>query len=370
MLSVVGPQYSSFTVAGDRSVHETLLGPYFDALIDCFLEIGPESSLDDVKRHGNICVSRKLHWLGALERYVLKSERNPREWVRIYAHLLSDSNSLLKTANSSGARIGLLDAGNVPILVSRGVIKKTNQLTIVTQSNNLKMEADILPYEESYTTRDGAKDGGMNILRAKIGAKLDEIETRELGLYIDYDSSDPKIWRDEVLASACATLLKHVPAAYQWVHQVIGTIVLVDHEEDVERSGSWKDLPGLVFLSMQPDDVAVADVLVHEASHQYFHWMERVGSMVVKNTEELFYSEPVGRERPLDRILIAHHAFSNVIDLFTLLRQNGFDDKKYEFRLGRYRSFVDGLGRTLLDNFRHLSPMGKGMFKAPLLQER
>jgi HEXXH motif-containing protein len=67
----------------------------------------------------------------------------------------------------------------------------------------------------------------------------------------------------------------------------------------------------------------LAENLVHEASHQYFHLAQRVAPVTSGVDTRRYYSPAVGRSRPLDRLMIAFHAFANVAAFYSELAASG-----------------------------------------------
>ncbi len=84
--------------------------------------------------------------------------------------------------------------------------------------------------------------------------------------------------------------------------------------------------PGIVLVSWSADPVEVAEMLVHESSHQYFHLLSRLGKVDDGSDEGEYFSPAVQRSRPLSRILIGYHAFANVLLFYRALLRNGFTD--------------------------------------------
>jgi HEXXH motif-containing protein len=70
-------------------------------------------------------------------------------------------------------------------------------------------------------------------------------------------------------------------------------------------------------------------MLVHEASHQYFHIARRLEAVHDGSDDRLFHSPVKGIGRPIDAILLAFHAFGNVVLFYRLCVDAGLDDKGY-----------------------------------------
>jgi HEXXH motif-containing protein len=82
-------------------------------------------------------------------------------------------------------------------------------------------------------------------------------------------------------------------------------------------------------MSLPERPVAVAEMLVHEASHHYFHIVRRLEAVHDESDGRLYYSVVKGRERTIDLILLAFHAFANVALFYRSCMTRGLSDKGY-----------------------------------------
>lgn len=128
------------------------------------------------------------------------------------------------------------------------------------------------------------------------------------------------------LADGMSLLALAAPHWENWTKRMVKQ-VLVLHPPDEARSmsGTSSEAPGFLAITLAHDFLRTAEMLVHEASHLYFHIAELVGPVHDGSDSGLYYSPVVGRERPLDRILIAFHAFGNVLLFYRALLHEGFD---------------------------------------------
>src|SRR6266852_5178334 len=70
-------------------------------------------------------------------------------------------------------------------------------------------------------------------------------------------------------------------------------------------------------------------MLVHEATHLYFHLLCSVGNVDDSSDSTLYYS-PIKRQgRPIRAILLAYHAFANVVLFYRLCQEKGLSDDGY-----------------------------------------
>jgi HEXXH motif-containing protein len=123
-------------------------------------------------------------------------------------------------------------------------------------------------------------------------------------------------------------LLDRVAPAYtRWVEWMLHDAVIVGAEPGSPRGGVSGDWPGLVYLSAPHEPAALAELLVHEAAHQYQHLARRVGPLDDGSDQRSYWSPLKGMERPLGRLLAAYHAFGNVALVYRALIEAGVDDR-------------------------------------------
>ncbi len=134
--------------------------------------------------------------------------------------------------------------------------------------------------------------------------------------------------REAVSSLECALELlgRCAPRYLRWVEWAVRDAVVLSAEPGSPRSGVSGDWPGLVYLSAPHEPATVAELLVHEAAHQYLHLTRRVGPVDDGSDERRYWSPLKGAERPLGRLLAAYHAFGNVALLYWACIEAGVDD--------------------------------------------
>lgn len=169
--------------------------------------------------------------------------------------------------------------------------------------------------------------------------------------------------RHLIIREGLAAIKEVMPEYLNWVLKVIKMIVVIGQIENTSCSGSWADASGVIYMSQPSSALEAAEILIHEGSHQYFHILEKVASTRKKNDTRLFYSPPVGRERPIDRILIAYHAFANVLIFYaTAFKKNiGHNDREAFNRFEVMKKDVEFLENTLI-TCNGLSELGEIIF--------
>jgi HEXXH motif-containing protein len=132
-----------------------------------------------------------------------------------------------------------------------------------------------------------------------------------------------------MLATAITLLGDRAHPYAGWVRDALSHLILLGGSTKELRSGSASDQYGLSFMSLPENPIALAENLVHESSHQYFAMSEWVDAVDDGTDETLYYSPAVKRGRPLSAILLAYHAFANVLLTYRSMLDSGFDIDGY-----------------------------------------
>lgn len=124
--------------------------------------------------------------------------------------------------------------------------------------------------------------------------------------------------------------LSHVRAAGKdctgWVERCTRLLTLTASEHgDRLSSRSTALRPGNVAMAAPGNPLHLAELLVHEASHQHFHLGALLGRYVrPEAADQRIYSALNGRYRPLERVALAFHAIGNIyLFLDRLVREPG-----------------------------------------------
>ena len=168
----------------------------------------------------------------------------------------------------------------------------------------------------------------------------------------------------EAFDGALRLLANWSPSYSAWVERILRSIVCFPHYENQSFSGSWHDAPGVIHMTMSIDSLKLAEVLVHESSHQYFHLLTRLGPVDDGSDTNEYYSPPVGRKRPLSRILIAYHAFANIVLFYRdyRLRGGGRVESHINNNLTKIELQIEELAKPL-DKNSALTPIGTALYE-------
>lgn len=82
-------------------------------------------------------------------------------------------------------------------------------------------------------------------------------------------------------------------------------------------------------MSFECDPIAVAEMLVHECAHHYFHLSSRLEPVDDGTDHSLYFSPVKNTGRPIDKILLAYHAFANVLIFYRTCLASDIQDHGY-----------------------------------------
>jgi HEXXH motif-containing protein len=130
------------------------------------------------------------------------------------------------------------------------------------------------------------------------------------------------------------------------------------------NSGSSQDAPSMAHLSFNDDATELAEMLVHEGSHQYFYLATRIGPVDDGSDSTMYYSPIKARGRPLHYILLAYHAFANVELFYRDCLAGGYEGVNgYVVRnSATLRAQLDQL-EDVLAATTALTPLGEGLWQ-------
>lgn len=123
----------------------------------------------------------------------------------------------------------------------------------------------------------------------------------------------------EALGAALALLDAHLP---EWTSELpvsLERLVPVGYEPELHLSASYREAPGLAYLTLHPNVVTLAEAIVHETQHgklMLLTWLDPV----LRNGNTTWTRSPVRPDlRPLMGVLLAVHAFVPVAALHARL---------------------------------------------------
>jgi HEXXH motif-containing protein len=108
-------------------------------------------------------------------------------------------------------------------------------------------------------------------------------------------------------------LLRWVPDYEEWVLRVLRAVAPMCVRDDTNFSRSYIYRPGLIAASCPVSPTIFAELLVHEATHQYFYLLSTMDPVDDGSDHELYYSPVKDCGRPIYNILLSYHAFGNIL---------------------------------------------------------
>jgi HEXXH motif-containing protein len=112
------------------------------------------------------------------------------------------------------------------------------------------------------------------------------------------------------------SLLEEVwPESVPWLRLVTRHIAVIEGDNRRLVSGSLDHFVGFFYISANDHPLRTAEMLVHEGSHQFFLLAEQAFP-VVYDDSALFYSPFARRPRPLSKLMLGFHAFTNICELY------------------------------------------------------
>lgn len=163
-------------------------------------------------------------------------------------------------------------------------------------------------------------DGRIRIL------KPPGLEGRRLLRVGDAEVSDADASHLKRISQAAADLLDRAAPEYaQWVARAVWGVVPARTPEGELISGSVSACPWLIKACYPAAPEALAELLVHEASHQFFYLLSQLGQVDDGSDPTLYYSPLKDTGRPIGMILLAYHACANMLQLHRAFGSTGHD---------------------------------------------
>jgi len=191
----------------------------------------------------------------------------------------------------------------------------------------------------------------VNTTSGPIALLTEQTATKELVDYSGFHLLSDKQLDVTFWTEMFSRLHSENPPYYSWVTRALRWLVLVDSGNQRKLvSSSHPNLPGLAYISNLPDFLSISEMLIHEASHQYFNAVTHLGDVADPSDARRYYSPFVNTMRPLDRIALAYHAFGNVFLFYRSYVDRSLSDRDIESRLSRTLADLKTVEGFLIDN--------------------
>jgi HEXXH motif-containing protein len=176
---------------------------------------------------------------------------------------------------------------------------------------------------------------------------------------------DPRML--DVFAAAIDIIKDFTPEYLPWIARTLHQFFLLAPRDHIIESGSVEHYLGLVHLTAHAEPLPVAELLVHEASHQYMNLLTKIEPLDDGSDGKSYWSPAVNVQRPLAKIVAALHAFGNVLLFYRRCAQRGLNAQAECRRQEQLlSSWFDDLVPPIMGNDA-LSPTGRALC-LPLLE--
>lgn len=127
------------------------------------------------------------------------------------------------------------------------------------------------------------------------------------------------------LAAALELVQVALPELYREMTRSLRRIVPVGYEPEQSLSASYREAPGVVYLTLHPNPVTLAEALIHESQHGKLNALSFFDP-ILENGHSEWAASPVRPDlRPLMGVLLAAHAFVPVAEFHRRLAELGHE---------------------------------------------
>lgn len=143
------------------------------------------------------------------------------------------------------------------------------------------------------------------------------------------------------LDAARALVRRGLPALADEHRGLLSTVVPVGGPMERSLSASYQEVVGLVYVSLHPAVLKMAEALVHEVQHNKLNLVAHVDPLLVDRGEAAYPSPVRPDPRPLWGVLLAVHAFLPVAALFRALAAQGHPLAATDSFRARFREVLE-----------------------------
>ncbi len=138
------------------------------------------------------------------------------------------------------------------------------------------------------------------------------------GNALDLGDRGPGEWV-AALQEALAVIEAALPAWSAELPTAVSRLLPVGYEPERHLSASYREAPGLVYLTLHPDTLTMAEAVVHEAQHNKLNLLYLLDPVLHNGASEWTESPVRPDLRPLNGVLLAAHAFVPVAAMHACL---------------------------------------------------
>jgi len=167
-----------------------------------------------------------------------------------------------------------------------------------------------------------------------------------------------------VALRSLAILRAALPNVADWLLSFAKLLVFLDGRENLSRSSSSGDLPGIIFADTT-SEIALLEVLIHESAHHLLYVAETGGPLIDPADTRRFSSPLRPDPRPLRGILLAYHALAFICAFYKDLGCSALGDEASDpADLADLRDKMAEAGSTLDGAVESLTDRGFAFMRA------
>lgn len=170
------------------------------------------------------------------------------------------------------------------------------------------------------------------------------------------------------LDAARALVRATLPALADEHRRLLAQVVPVGGPMEVSWSASYREAVGVVYVSLHPDPLKMAEALIHELQHSKVN-LAWYSDPILADGPEAVYASPLRPDpRPLWGVLLAAHAFLPVVEMYRCLADQDHPWSRAGTFRERWREMV-GKNREALDvvaPHAHPTPLGRALLDGML----
>jgi HEXXH motif-containing protein len=133
---------------------------------------------------------------------------------------------------------------------------------------------------------------------------------------------------------------RHLPLLGEELRLLLRLVVPVGWHAERHLSASYQEAIGLIYLTLHPQPMTMAEALVHEFQHNKINAVFHLDPLL-HNAWQPRYSSPVRPDpRPLHGVILAVHAFQPVAQLYAAMADAGHELAAHAFWNERFRRIL------------------------------
>jgi HEXXH motif-containing protein len=206
---------------------------------------------------------------------------------------------------------------------AKGLLAEANRLELRTATGSWEVSTSPLPgsvrEERAFFPLGEAAAPALALADANPLFMLEE-HPEKSGNAVSLGERSAEEWCS-ALSEALEIVRVCLPALHHEMLETLERIVPVGYEPERHLSASYREAPGLVYLTLHPSPLTLAEALVHETQHGKLNalsWFDPV----LENAQTTWTPSPVRPDlRPLWGVLLAVHAFVPVAALHLRLAE-------------------------------------------------